>query len=280
MFWVILGYFGGVYALLRLVMAMCGIRDYTATITADSELYTRYILPAIHFGGFVQENGRFVKVGVFINLSEWCVIWVRHNVSTYSSFGDFNTTFYSPWAPEIKKHITRVMHGNCAYTIGGFAVDAPIPWQLKLADKIERMRSPSRGFVMLLCGRPGIGKSSFASYILTRDVSNRSKSILILQPNQIANALCYVNDVVLIEEIDTMGEKTIASDTDRGGHSKAAFNLFMDIRKTLPNKITIMTSNKTPEELRKKFGASADAMFRPGRVDLIEWVDTDVHPLA
>jgi SpoVK/Ycf46/Vps4 family AAA+-type ATPase len=79
--------------------------------------------------------------------------------------------------------------------------------------------------------------------------------------------------VGVVDEVDEI-ISGVTNDKRAAAVTKAEWNSALDhVHAVDCGPIIIMTSNNTIDELRKKAGEHADAMLRPGRIDIILHVD-------
>lgn len=162
----------------------------------------------------------------------------------------------------------------------------PLDWQRKLGDIItnrldqSRAKKESTTIVCLLCGAPGIGKTTFGLYMAQKTGWERWVNVA-------PSVLCRSGDVarqcavVQADEADTVFETDMRiSDipdggishilkSDRDKVSKNEWNTELDSLRYGANLILILTSNLTYNEIHQKFkNIGNEACLREGRIDL------------
>ena len=176
--------------------------------------------------------------------------------------------------------IHKIVNTSCfRYKVTPIIVKVPeimYPYQEEIVEKIYRDQTGDKSQTILLCGITGIGKSVIARF-LHRKFADRSILVEGFDPtNSGLNLSEHVFNlrtntdtiiILLLDEIDgamAFSRKPQRSDYTSHAQSKTSLCDFFDSLKDTPNIITIATSNRSVNEIRKTY----KEYVRDGRFDL------------
>lgn len=165
----------------------------------------------------------------------------------------------------------------------------PKPWQKELGDIIKsgmdagKRLDGSRTQVVLLCGKPGIGKTHMGVY-MSQSLRYYNATIVTGQSVDSLPALTSKGNVVIVlDEVDELFKEISGKNPQRKdahgitrGVNKSTWNMVIDSIRFSSDVVIIMTSNAPYSEIHAELSSSGnEACIREGRVDIFASIVDD-----
>lgn len=292
MYWLMFAYYFGHTApfiwcvALELMTLALGIEYAEIPVSRKSAAYVRLVAGSYGLGyTIIDNNGRF-RYGMFLAPRLGLIGRITPPAEDQSTAhiwafraGAIDALMMRD--PTATLQTTRTYSPDSTYLSQVRVPLRPLNWQRIAMDIILRACrqcdcSPhSDAIVCLVTGAPGLGKSTLA-LTLAREIDGTSEYVVRYPKMQKLTAIYgHRRTIGIIDEVDEI-ISGVTNDKRAATVTKAEWNFLLDhVHSVSKGPIIIMTSNNTIDELREKAGEHADAMLRPGRVDIILHVDAD-----
>jgi hypothetical protein len=157
----------------------------------------------------------------------------------------------------------------------------PYSWQTDFERIVGRMMSDGNSRIVMICGKPGIGKSTVGVYF-AKSFGWSVQFLPVQALNRLINMLTNEKYVFVIDEIDVALKKLNTTEMKENQQSgtyiatKADFNRILDTSQFATNTLTIFTTNMMYSELSDMLKAEkCESVIRPGRINAIFEVRDD-----